>query len=217
MSNIDNLSPDEIRLLDEFAKAALQGLTNSMERMKVLGDDDIARASYESAAAMIAERRKRVPAQQVAVVLPTRRMEPPVIESTPPADGDDQLSDDELTEGNIDELTEDNINGWRESATVAPERGDYILGEWEIDHAVALMREGLAAKQELGETKRAHSVTCAELVKLAAEMVAAQPVLDAVAEFGWGAHEKACLARELLANYADRRRNEERAKQQGGA
>ena len=209
MSNIDNLSPDEIRLLDEFAEAAIaSGLAWKAP------EQELADRSYSLAAAMIAERRKRVPAQQVAVVLPTRRMEPPVIESTPPADGDDQLSDDELTEGNIDELTEDNINGWRESATVAPERGDYILGEWEIDHAVALMREGLAAKQELGETKRAHSVTCAELVKLAAEMVAAQPVLDAVVACHSGSNPfiQALTAQGILNEYADRRRNEEKQK-----
>jgi hypothetical protein len=239
--NNENYSPDEIRLLDEFANVALRSLVTDDSH-----DEDCAILAYGQAEAMIAERRKRVPAQH--------------IESTPPADGDDQLSDDELTENNI--------NGWRECATVAPERGDSILCEWEIDRAVALMREGLRYRCELEarlQLLNAERLTVAELQRALANgaddlraadaattlarqerdeakensqwmqdritefrsraeqaeaaIDAAQPVLDAVVQ----CHSdktpfmNSIAAGKLLDAYADRRRNEERAKQQGGA
>ena len=238
-----NYTPDEIRLLDEFAAVALPTLTWMVDA------ESMAIRSYTLATAMIAERRKRVQSKPVRDPLyPQPKCgicgkaflphEPMISDSGRfgvehvSCSPERQPQPEQQPSG---ELTEDNINGWSESATVAPERGDYILGEWEIDRALALMREGLAAKDELAKVAKRENTGVALMDGIIADLraqltaaekecdeardtlAAAQTVLDAVvATFQGGCTIRYGYADDaILRQYADLRRNE--AKQQGGA
>jgi hypothetical protein len=126
-----NYSPDEIRLLDEFANVALRSLVTDDSN-----DEDCAILAYGQAEAMIVERRKRVgsptPTGDLgAVVTPLGTTITPQPEQQPSG-----------------ELTEEAVRRWQcEAERVEITWGGYRVDGIEIDRAVALMREGLAAKE----------------------------------------------------------------------
>jgi hypothetical protein len=129
MSN-ENYSPDEIRLLDEFANVALRSLVTDDSN-----DEDCAILAYGQAEAMIAERRKRVgsptPTGDLgAVVTPLGTTITPQPEQQPSG-----------------ELTEEAVRKWQHMVsrvtTGQHGRGDPIVGWSDIARAVALMREVL--------------------------------------------------------------------------
>jgi hypothetical protein len=153
MSN-ENYSPDEIRLLDEFAVAFVP----KMQARYV--DDAMAPMAYKFATAMIAERRKRVQSQPVRDPLYPQpkcqrcgkpfapgeaRIKPanefgaghclacePVFPLRP--------QPEQQPEG---ELTEEAVAEWRELALCDPDDTGFYMREVEIARAVALMREVL--------------------------------------------------------------------------
>ena len=158
MSN-ENYSPDEIRLLDEFAVAFVP----KMQARYV--DDAMAPMAYKFATAMIAERRKRVQSQPVRDPLyPQPKCQRC---GKPFAPGEARIKPaNEFGAGHClacepvfplrpqpeqqpsGELTEEAVRRWQcEAERVEITWGGYRVDGIEIDRAVALMREGLAAKE----------------------------------------------------------------------
>lgn len=139
---MSDYSQEEIRLLDEFAKAALSTYRTDPQIGRSWHPWDL----YDDAAAMIAERRKRVPKPQ-----PESRV------TDPAQDLIDQW--DAQPEPEKGELTEEAVAYWREHARCNPDGAGFYMRAVEIDRAVALMREGLAAKESLEQCKQHHSAT----------------------------------------------------------
>ena len=254
----ENYSPDEIRLLDEFANSAmLQGVKS--------------KECYDLAAGMIAERRKRVGSQPPSPrPYAEVRRELGLPEPTQPQPQPEQQPGGELTEGAVKK--------WQcEAERVEITWGGYRVDGIEIDRAVALqileahkralandaddlraadaattkargdakswhscydsaikerdeVRAALAdikLTMEFAHASAVHAATArkiapglyAEFDGVRAQLAAAQPVLDAVVQWHNGATPfiSALSAGKVLNEYADRRRNEERAQQQGGA
>ena len=261
----ENYSPDEIRLLDEFAAVALPTLTWMVDA------ESMAVRSYTLATAMIAERRKRVGSQPPSPrPYAEVRRDLGLPEPTQPQPQPEQQPGGELTEGAVKK--------WQcEAERVEITWGGYRVDGIEIDRAVALqileahkralangaddlraadaattkargdakswhscydsaikerdeVRAALAdikLTMEFAHASAVHAATArkiapglyAEFDGVRAQLADAQPVLDAVAHSNlfnppsvWDSENN-----KAMQAYADRRRNEERANQQGGA